>query len=67
VLVPLRPHHVLGYAENQVTSLDETLPVCETLHHDLHDGHRTVRLRDGRFLNENGFVERPSLYDEPPF
>jgi hypothetical protein len=66
-LVPLRPHHILGYAENQVTSLDETLPVCETLHHDLHDGHRTVRLRDGRFLNEHGFVDRPSLHDEPPF
>ncbi|MCW2669955.1 MAG: hypothetical protein JWO27_1852 [Frankiales bacterium] len=66
-LVPLRPHHILGYAENQVTSLDETLPVCDTLHHDLHDGHRTVRLRDGRFLSEHGFVDRPSLHDEPPF
>jgi hypothetical protein len=66
-LTAVRQHHVLGYAEDQVTSLDETLPVCDVLHRDLHEGHRTVRLRDGRFVNEHGFVDRPSLWDEPPF
>lgn len=67
LLTPIRPHHVLGYAEDQITSLDETLPVCETLHRDLHEGHRTVRLRDGRYVNEHGFVDRPSLSDQPLF
>jgi hypothetical protein len=67
-LVALRPHHVLGYAEGQVTCLEETLAICDALHHDLHDGRRTVRLRDGRYLNEHGFVERPSPFDDvPPF
>ncbi len=66
-LIVLRPHHVLGYAEDQITSLDETLNVCDTLHHDLHTGKRTVQLRDGRWLNENGFTT-PTLRDlNPPF
>ena len=66
-LIVLRPHHVHGYAEDQVTSLDETLNVCDTLHHDLHTGKRTLRLRDGRWLNEHGFVT-PTLRDlNPPF
>jgi len=65
--VRIRPHHVHGYAEDAITSLDDTLPVCDVLHHDLHDGHRTVRLRDGRYLNEHGFTDTPSLFDELPF
>jgi hypothetical protein len=65
--VILRPHHVHGYAEDQVTSLDDTLAVCDTLHHDLHEGHKTNRLRDGRFLNENGFVEGTDWNEFPPF
>ncbi len=67
-LIVLRPHHVLGYAEDQITSLDETLNVCDTLHHDLHTGKRTVQLRDGRWLNENGLVTHPTWHDQnPPF
>jgi hypothetical protein len=66
-LVPLRPHHVLGYAENQATSLDEIVPVCDTLHHDIHDGHRTIRLRNGRYHNEHGYLDHPSIEDHPPF
>lgn len=67
LLTTIRPHHVLGYAEDQVTCLDETLPVCEVLHRDLHEGHRTVRLRDGRYVNEHGFTDAPGLVDQPPF
>ncbi|MGB8649706.1 MAG: DUF222 domain-containing protein [Mycobacteriales bacterium] len=59
-LVVTRPHHVMGYAEDQLTSLDETLPVCDALHRDLHEGHRTVRLRDGRYVNEHGFTDGPA-------
>ena len=66
-LVPIRPHHLYGYAEDQITSLDDTLPACDTLHHDLHVGHKTVRLRNGRYLNEHGYVEGPNPLDVPPF
>jgi hypothetical protein len=66
-LVVLRPHHVRRYADDGSTTLEETLPVCDTLHHDLHDGHQTIRLRDGRYLNEAGFTPTPALYDAPPF
>lgn len=66
-LVPIRPHHVLGFAEDRVTSLEDTLPVCSVLHRDLHEGGRTVRLRDGRYLNAHGFVDEPGLTEHPPF
>ncbi len=67
-LTVLRPHHILGYAEDQITSLEQTLNVCDTLHHDLHTGKRTVKLRDGRWLNENGLVTHPTWHDQnPPF
>jgi hypothetical protein len=56
-LIPLVPHHVQRYADTRRTSTSETLWVCPTLHHDLHTARRTVRLRDGRLLNENGYVE----------
>ncbi len=46
----LRPLHACRWANDGSTSLDETLPVCHTLHHDLHEGGKTVRLRDSRYL-----------------
>ena len=55
-LTPIRPHHVHGFAENLVTSLDDTLPVCDALHHAIHEGH-TIRLRDGRYVDEHGWVD----------
>lgn len=61
-LRPLRPHHVLRFAEDGVTRLEDTVMVCDTLHHDLHDGGQTVRLRDGRLLREQGWVD-----PTPPF
>jgi len=45
------------------TSITETIWVCDALHHDLHTGKRTVQLRDGRWINENGTVSNP--YDQP--
>ena len=58
---------MLGFAESSITCLDESVLVCDVLHHDLHDGKRTVRLRDGRYLNEHGFVDSPGLLAEAPF
>jgi hypothetical protein len=56
-LIPLVPHHVIGHAIAGKTSLGETLMICPTLHHDLHTGKRTIRLRNGRLLNEHGYLK----------
>lgn len=61
-LRPLRPHHVQRFAEDGLTWLEDTVMICDTLHHDLHAGGRTVLLRDGRRLREQGWVD-----PEPPF
>ena len=66
-LRPLRPHHVLGFAEDQITSLEEPILLCDRLHADLHTGRRTVQLRDGRWLNEKGWTTEPAIQDQPPF
>jgi len=57
-LVKLVPHHLIRYVDGGTTSLEETVLACPTLHHDLHSGKLTVRLRDGRLVNEHGVVER---------
>ena len=54
--VDLRPHHVRRYADDGVTSLDDTVLICDTLHRDLHEGHKQARLRNGRHLTEAGWV-----------
>ena len=66
-LRPLRPHHVLGYAEDQITCLEETIGACDQLHGHIHVGKRTVQLRDGRWLNEQGWTTEPDPFDQPPF
>lgn len=51
------PHHVEPYWWTRLTRYRDTIPICEHCHHDVHDGHRTLRLRDGRLINEFGWVE----------
>lgn len=63
-LASLEPHHVRGFAESGTTSLAETIWACPSLHHDLHHG-RTVLLRNGRYLSEQGWVDPAQL--TPPF
>jgi hypothetical protein len=58
-LVPLVPHHVRLFSRYGETSLEETLAVCPVLHDDLHLGKRTVRLRDGRLITEDGYLTAP--------
>jgi hypothetical protein len=58
----LRPHHVLRFADDGVTCLEDTVMICDTLQHDLHAAAQTVRLRDGRLLREQGWVD-----PTPPF
>jgi len=55
----LVPHHPEAYAVCGTTSLSETVLFCERDHHHLHAG-RTLRLRDGRWLDERGWTHGPS-------
>jgi hypothetical protein len=65
-LRPLIPHHAFGFAENQITGIEEAVPLCEASHFVVHVRKMTVRLRDGRWMNESGFVDGPAP-PEPPF
>jgi hypothetical protein len=47
---------VRRHALHGKTSIDETLLVCDRLHQDLHVGKRTIRLRDGRLITEDGWL-----------
>jgi hypothetical protein len=54
--VKVVPHHVDAWSRSGATSLADTAALCEVSHHDLHVKKRTLRLRDGRRLNETGWV-----------
>jgi hypothetical protein len=54
------PHHVPPWWKTGRTKLDDLVPLCKSDHHDVHDGHRTIRLRDGRLIDENGWVDPPT-------
>ncbi|HEU0102156.1 MAG TPA: hypothetical protein VFR07_07510 [Mycobacteriales bacterium] len=49
------PHHVEPWWLSRRTRLRDLLPVCEHHHHDVHEGGRTLRLRDGRLINFTGW------------
>jgi hypothetical protein len=51
------PHHVPPCWKTGRTKLEDLVPLCKSDHHDVHDGHRTIRLRDGRLIDENGWVD----------
>jgi len=52
----LIPHHATPYAIDPVTSLADTVLLCDVSHHDLHEGERNVRLKDGRVLTPTGWL-----------
>jgi hypothetical protein len=56
----LIPHHGNPWARCRTTSLYDTVLVCEQSHHDLHTGGHTLRLKDGRWLNEHGWTHGPA-------
>jgi hypothetical protein len=62
------PHHVPPWWKTGRTKLEDLVPLCKSDHHDVHDGHRTIRLRDGRLIDENGWVHesRPPPGLDPP-
>jgi hypothetical protein len=52
----LVPHHPTPYAIDPITSLDDAVYLCEVTHADVHEGGKTIRLKDGRRLGPNGWV-----------
>ncbi|MBC7677585.1 MAG: hypothetical protein H7233_01140 [Pseudorhodobacter sp.] len=50
------PHHVQPWWRSHHTVLRDLLPLCEHDHRDLHEGHRTLRLKDGRHIDEHGWT-----------
>jgi hypothetical protein len=61
----LIPHHVYGYARHGVTSHRETVLLCPASHHAVHEGGKTIQLKDGRWLNADGWVSGPSANGPP--
>ncbi|TAL12874.1 MAG: DUF222 domain-containing protein [Frankiales bacterium] len=51
----LIPHHPEAWAKTGTTSFWDTVLLCEADHTRLHLG-ETIRLRDGRLLNQHGWV-----------
>ena len=56
---PLVPHHVTAWARSATTSLADTVLLCLRTHHDVHVGKQRIRLRDGRWLDEDGWQDGP--------
>ena len=52
----LHPHHASPWAKVRRTSLADTVLLCDRTHQDLHEG-KTVRLKDGRRLGPDGWLE----------
>jgi hypothetical protein len=55
-----RPHHVIPWWLSRRTRLADLVPLCDSNHHDIHEGHRTLRLRDGRYINPTGWADGPA-------
>ncbi len=53
------PHHVVPWWSSRQTRLRDLAPLCEHCHHDLHEGRRTLRLRDGRLVDDHGWATEP--------
>ena len=53
----LHPHHGNPWAGTGTTSLADTVLLCERCHHHVHDGQHPLRLKDGRRLGPDGWLE----------
>ncbi len=54
-----RPHHVIPWWLSKITRLKDLAPLCEHHHHDIHEGKRTLRLRDSRHIGPLGWIDAP--------
>jgi hypothetical protein len=55
---PLIPHHPEAFARSKTTSFFDTVMFCDRSHHDLHEGGKTLLLKDGRLLSPAGWVRQ---------
>ena len=55
----LVPHHPVPYSVDPRTSLADSVLLCDATHQDIHVGGRTIRLKDGRYLGPDGWVDGP--------
>ena len=56
----LIPHHATPWATSGTTSRDDTIMLCEQTHADLHLGRTAIQLKDGRWLDADGWTTKPS-------
>ena len=52
----LIPHHARLFASTGVTSREDTVPLCEADHHQLHKNDRVLTLKTGRQIGPDGWV-----------
>lgn len=55
---PLTPHHGALYSTTGVTALDDTIPLCDGEHHLLQADGQVIRLKDGRWIGPDGWIQR---------
>ena len=53
------PHHPDAWSRTGRTSYTDTVGLCDPDHHKIHTGH-TLRLKDGRWIDEHGWTDGPS-------
>ena len=52
----MHQHHATPWATTGTTSLADTVLLCDSSHRDLHEGHKKIRLKDGRVLGPDGWA-----------
>lgn len=55
--IGLVPHHVEPWWLSHRTVLEDLIPICTHHHHDVHEGQRTLQLRDARVIGPRGWVQ----------
>jgi hypothetical protein len=56
----LIPHHAELYSHTGLTTLEDTVPLCEQDHHYLHDDRQLIKLGDGRWIGPDGWAHQQS-------
>ena len=51
------PHHVEPWWLSRRTRLCELVPYCDSCHHDTHEGQKTIKLRNGRWISPTGWID----------
>ncbi len=54
------PHHVPPWWLTRTTRLRDLIPLCTHDHRAVHEQHRTLRLKDGRHIDELGWTTMPA-------